>query len=232
MCDGCQGEVHLKSCSGFRQKPNDDSPFYCRGCKARRERQARAATVAAAEEEAAAVAVGSAEGVTPAGVGVGGGAGGEGGGSGKEGGDKGSTPAPRKVVARMEFCEETEDEQRRKRREASLKVGWGWGACSFGACLTRLAVDHAFLSARATVWSCNRDTSNILAHISYFPYAVLRKGGRGEGVLISCMVVGGKGVRWAKGVGAVCMYVFEVWLMVGGSTHCRVGLRFCLVEEW
>lgn len=134
MCDGCQGEVHLlKSCSGFRQKPNDDTPFYCRGCKARRERQARAAAVAAAEEEAAAAAVAAAAtgNATPVGAGVGAGVGdGEegsggvgGGGGGKEGGDKGSTPAPRKVVTRMEFWEETEDEQRRKRREASLKVG-------------------------------------------------------------------------------------------------------------
>ncbi|CAM9869515.1 unnamed protein product, partial [Laminaria digitata] len=135
MCDGCQGEVHLlKSCSGFRHKPNDDTPFYCRGCKARRERQARAAAVAAAEEEEAAAAAATAGDGVPGGVGAGeavgvggaeeGGGGGGGGGGGKEGGDKGSstTPAPRKVVTRMEFCEETEDEQRRKRKEASLKV--------------------------------------------------------------------------------------------------------------
>lgn len=126
MCDGCQGEVHLlKGCSGLRRKPSDDTPFYCRGCKARRDRQARATAIA---EEAAAEAAEAGDGVD-GGSGASGDGASSAGGESKETGDKdkdkekGTVAAPpRKVVPRIDFSEEPEDEQRRKRREVKLKV--------------------------------------------------------------------------------------------------------------
>lgn len=126
MCDGCQGEVHLqKMCSGVRRKPADDTPFYCSGCAARRDRQARA--VAAAEEAAAAAA--EVEGVEDGGDGSGGrDSGGKEGAKDGGGGEKAAAAvaapaAPaKKVTPRMEFCEDGEDEQRRKKNESALKV--------------------------------------------------------------------------------------------------------------
>lgn len=129
MCDGCQGEVHLqKSCSGLRCKPSDDTPFYCCGCTARREKQARAA--AAAEQAAAQAAEEEGEKMEDGG-----------GGGGKEGaregvGEKVAVVAAvaKKVTPRMEFCEETEDEQRRKKRESALKVSDYLCACRAPPC--------------------------------------------------------------------------------------------------
>ena len=50
----------------------------------------------------------------------------------------------------------------------------GGGAYSFVACcLSHLTIDHAFLSRRSTVPTPNRDTSNIWALITLFPYNTL-----------------------------------------------------------
>ena len=46
----------------------------------------------------------------------------------------------------------------------------GGGAYSFVACLSHLTIDHASLSRRSTVPTPNRDTSNIWALITLFPY--------------------------------------------------------------
>ena len=47
---------------------------------------------------------------------------------------------------------------------------WWWGAYSFIACLSHLIIDHASLSRRSTVPTPNRDTSNIWALTTLFPY--------------------------------------------------------------
>ena len=46
----------------------------------------------------------------------------------------------------------------------------GGRAYSFVACLSRLTIDHASFSRRSTVPTSNRDTSNIWALITFFPY--------------------------------------------------------------
>ena len=55
---------------------------------------------------------------------------------------------------------------------ARRSVGGGgerWGAYSFVACLRHLIIDDASLSRRSTVSTPNKDTSNILALIVFFP---------------------------------------------------------------
>ena len=54
--------------------------------------------------------------------------------------------------------------------EVGVVVGGG-GAYSFVACLSSLTMDHAFLSARSTVHTPNRDTSNIWALSTFLPCA-------------------------------------------------------------
>ena len=52
---------------------------------------------------------------------------------------------------------------------SELRLGEG-GAYSFAACLSHLTIDHASLLRRSTVATPKRDTSNVWALVTLFPY--------------------------------------------------------------
>ena len=55
------------------------------------------------------------------------------------------------------------------------EAGGGGGACSTVSCLTRLTIDHASLSRRATVPAPDRDSSNSRALVTLFPYITQKR---------------------------------------------------------